>query len=260
MFGEYPPLQRLKAAKLAGFSAVEWLFPYEIPLKSIGDELGRLDLSIVLINAALGDRAKGHIGIGAIPGCEQGFKDEFKRSLQYSRDLNIPNIHVMAGKVPQKSKLSSAAILDKFRNTFINNLRWAKEQIADSNITLLIEPLNCLDTPGYWLTDPNAAIEIIDELGEGFGLQLDFYHTRMNGLSVEKTLRECYSHIKHVQFSNVPGRHEPQHGEINCDYLFEVLKQLKYDAWIGCEYTPRHTTSEGLSWFDKHRESQSSRT
>jgi hydroxypyruvate isomerase len=47
----------------------------------------------------------------------------------------------------------------------------------------------------------------------------------------------------------VPDRHEPDLGEVNYPYLFELIDQLGYDGWVGCEYRPRGNTSAGLQWL-----------
>ncbi|MET0982866.1 MAG: TIM barrel protein, partial [Telluria sp.] len=105
------------------------------------------------------------------------------------------------------------------------------------------------DVPGYFLTGSRQAAAIIAECGaDNLFLQFDIYHMqRMEG-DLGDSLRTLLPLIKHVQFADVPGRHEPGTGEIRFPYLFGLLDELGYDGWIGCEYTPRAGTLEGLGW------------
>ena len=58
--------------------------------------------------------------------------------------------------------------------------------------------------------------------------------------------------LRHVQIAGVPGRHEPTVGEINYPYLFDLLDELRYQGWVGCEYRPQADTWTGLSWAAKY--------
>jgi hydroxypyruvate isomerase len=62
-------------------------------------------------------------------------------------------------------------------------------------------------------------------------------------------LREFLPVTGHVQIAGVPERHEPDVGELNYPYLFDLLDALGYDGWVGCEYRPRAGTTAGLGWL-----------
>jgi len=79
-------------------------------------------------------------------------------------------------------------------------------------------------------------------------LHLDLYHMQMLEGHLAETLRENVGLLRHVQIAGVPGRHEPSVGEINYPYLFDLLDQLGYEGWIGCEYRPLGRTLDGLGW------------
>ena len=68
MFTEVPFLDRFARAREAGFTAVEFLFPYEHPAEEIARRLRDNGLSQVLFNAPPGDWAAGERGIAALPG------------------------------------------------------------------------------------------------------------------------------------------------------------------------------------------------
>ena len=65
---------------------------------------------------------------------------------------------------------------------------------------------------------------------------------------VATKIRRWLPHVGHIQVAGVPGRNEPDTGELNYDYLFRLLDELKYDGWVGCEYKPRAETIAGLGW------------
>jgi len=79
-------------------------------------------------------------------------------------------------------------------------------------------------------------------------LQYDFYHLQIMQGDHMETLKKNLDTIGHIQFSSVPGRHEPQHGELNFPILFDHLDEIGYDGWVGCEYSPKGDSWEGLSW------------
>ena len=47
---------------------------------------------------------------------------------------------------------------------------------------------------------------------------------------------------------DVPGRHEPGTGEIRFPFLFDLIDELGWKGWIGCEYAPSGDTLKTLGW------------
>jgi hydroxypyruvate isomerase len=137
-------------------------------------------------------------------------------------------------------------------DTYVANIRFAAAELAQRGLTLLIEPINDRDIPGYFLTGTRQAAAIIAESGaDNLFLQYDIYHMqRMEG-DLADTIREHLPLIRHIQLADVPGRHEPGTGEINFPFLFKLLDELGYAGWIGCEYIPRAGTLEGLGWREQ---------
>lgn len=247
MFGEVSDLERIKAAKDSGFDAIEWLFPYVHPISEIKTELSKHSVQLVLVNTALGTPRAGDRGIGALPGRREDFREQFSQALEYAEPLGVSFIHVMAGVVPDDHDR------EDYLGTFCENLRWGLAQAAGTDVELLIEPLNRFDTPGYLHTNTNQAMEIVQKVDFQVGLQYDFYHMQLMEGNLGATVENLLPYIKHVQFSSVPGRHEPQHGEVNLDFLFRRLDELGYSGFVGCEYQPKRATFEGLSWFEDWR-------
>ena len=246
MFDERDELERLGHAAKLGFKHVEWLFLFSRPEHEIDAKLNELDLNLVLINAALGDPRLGDRGIGAVPGREDEFRQAMQQAIDYASMLNVPMIHVMAGQC------SDPTLREHYLDTFANNLVWVVAQLESQSIQLLLEPLNRYDTPHYLIGTTSDALDVIRPTIVGIRLQFDFYHAQIMEGDLGRTLREHIGDIAHIQFSSVPGRHEPQYGEVNCDYLFNLLESLSYSGYIGCEYRPKTTVDEGMSWVEPY--------
>ncbi|MDE0224109.1 MAG: TIM barrel protein [Gammaproteobacteria bacterium] len=242
MFPDLPVAERMRAARDLGFSAVEFLSPYPDPADEIRRWLDDAGVRLILLNTPPGDAANGERGLAAVPGRQADFRDHFERALEYALALNVPMIHVLAGVVANDDREAAWSV-------FVENVRFAADRAAGHRIRILLEPLNSQDTPGYFLTRTDEArhcIEAIDR--ENVRLQFDFYHRQIMEGNLARRLADNLDIIGHIQFSSVPGRHEPQHGEVNLPYLFDLCDTLGYAGWIGCEYRPKTTVVDGLTW------------
>jgi 2-dehydrotetronate isomerase len=242
MYAEYPFPERFAAAARDGFTAVEYLFPYEYPAQQLAAWLQAHGLIQVLFNAPPGDWAAGERGLAGVPGKETEFRAAMHKALEYAQTLSCPRVHVMAGVKPST------------RGTFISNVAWAAELAAPAGIELLIEPINTRDMPGYLLNRQDEAHAIVDEIGNpALKVQMDLYHCQIVEGDVSMKLRKYLGlkSVGHIQIAGVPDRNEPDRGELNYDYLLNLVDELGFEGWIGCEYRPRGDTSEGLAWLKK---------
>jgi 2-dehydrotetronate isomerase len=248
LFNELPFLDRFGAAAEAGFKAVEFLFPYEYAAEEIALRLRQHQLQNVLFNLPPGDWVAGERGIAVLAGREHEFADGVAKAIAYAQALGCPRVHALAGIAPAGSDALA------LRKIYISNLQYAANEFAKHHLTLMIEPINNRDMPGYFLSTQADAFAICQEVGApNINMQMDIYHMQMMGENSEENIRRHLPHVGHIQVANVPGRHEPDQGEINYSQLFELLDELKYQGWIGCEYKPKTTTLEGLGWFEKYR-------
>jgi len=248
MFNEVPFLDRFEAAARAGFEAVEFLFPYDHPPEELAARLRAFGLKNVLFNMPPGDWAAGERGIGALPGREREFREGVARALRYAEALGTPSLHAMSGVVP------AGADRARHRGTYVENLRHAVRETAARGITLLMEPINPRDIPGYFLNTQAEAHALREEVGEErLAVQMDLYHAQIVEGDVTTKLRRWVRHVGHVQIAGVPERNEPDTGELDHHYLFRLLDELGYGGWVGCEYRPARGTAEGLGWFEPYR-------
>jgi hydroxypyruvate isomerase len=247
LYTEVPFLDRFAAAARDGFRAVEFAFGYDFPAAEIAARLKANDLAQVLINAPPGAYAEGERGLAALPGREHEFAAGIATALSYARTLGCPRIHVMAGVLPDGVDAERRA---RHRSTFVRNLRFAAGEAEQLSIALTIEPINPRDVPGYFLTTQAEAHAIRAEVGAtNLAVQMDLYHAQIVEGDLSEKLRRWLPHIGHIQIAGVPGRHEPDVGEINYRHLFALLDELGYSGWVGCEYRPLAGTSAGLGWM-----------
>ncbi|MDF1587299.1 2-oxo-tetronate isomerase [Marinimicrococcus flavescens] len=244
MFQEVPFLDRFGAAAQAGFSGVEFLFPYEHPAGEIAARLDEHGLTQALFNLPPGDFSKGERGIASLPGREAEFEKAVETALAYARALRCRTLHCMAGLLPDEAERGAREKL------YVANLRKAARACAAEGVTLLVEPINTRDIPGYFLNYQAQGRRIIEAVGEAnLKLQLDLYHCQVMEGDLARHIEAFLDIAAHIQIAGVPERHEPDVGEINYPYLFELLDRLGYQGWIGCEYRPRGRTEDGLGWF-----------
>ncbi|WP_342595739.1 2-oxo-tetronate isomerase [Salinicola lusitanus] len=252
MFNEVPFMERFAKAAANGFAGVEFLFPYDFEPDAIAAELKRHGLEQVLFNLPPGDWAAGERGLAALPGREAEFRESVDTAIRYARALNCPRLHAMAGLVPEAATdgVSRETFFTTARDIYLENLRFAARKLAEHNLTLLIEPINTRDMPGYFLNHQADGHAILEELNEpNVKVQMDFYHTQIMDGDIWQTYQRYRDGVGHIQIAGVPERHEPDTGEVNYPWLFEQLDENGYDGWLGCEYRPRRETETGLAWY-----------
>ena len=249
LFNEVPFLDRFGEATQAGFRAVEFAFAYEYQVRDIAARVAEHKLDVVLINAPPGDLDAGDRGLASLSGREHEFAASVVTALRYTQALRCPRLHIMAGVVPEGC---DDAERERRLRTYKRNLRFACQEAAEQNVTVLIEPLNPRDVPRYLLSTQAEAHAIREEIGmANLKVQMDFYHAQIVEGDLATKVRRWLPHIGHFQIAGVPGRNEPNVGEINYEYLFKLLDELKYDGYVGCEYRPAATTTAGLGWLYK---------
>jgi hydroxypyruvate isomerase len=244
LFNELPFLDRFAAAKAAGFSGVEFLFPYDFEKVVLREKLDRYGLSQVLHNLPAGNWAAGERGIAVLPDRISEFRAGVERAIDYARALDCRQLNCLAGIAPDGADAKT------LHRVFVDNLRFAAGALARHKIRLLIEPINTRDIPGFFLSRTQQAQDIIAEVGsDNLFIQYDIYHMQVMEGDLASTIRKHLDRIAHVQLADNPGRNEPGTGEINFPYLFRYLDEIGYAGWIGCEYKPKTATEESLEWF-----------
>ena len=245
LFNELEFLARFEAAAKAGFRGVEYLFPYAFPKERLAEELHKHQLLQVLHNLPAGDWAGGERGIAVNPARVGEFQEGVGQAIEYATALGCKQVNCLAGITPKDVSAEQA------RATFVDNLKFAAPKLAAANIKLLIEPINTRDIPGFFLSGTKQALSIMDDVGSpNLFLQYDIYHMQIMEGDLAPTIQKNLARIPHLQLADNPGRNEPGTGEINYPFLFQFLDSLGYEGWIGCEYKPKTTTTDGLGWIN----------
>ncbi|WP_163558760.1 hydroxypyruvate isomerase [Halomonas sp. NO4] len=248
LFTEVDFLDRFEAAAKAGFTGVEYLFPYDYPAADIKARLDEHGLPQVLFNLPAGDWGAGERGIACHPNRVAEFREGVDRAIEYAKVLGNTQVNCLAGIQPEGVSDAEA------RRSLVENLRYAAGKLEAAGILLVAEPINTRDIPGFFLNRTEQALALFDEVGsDNLKLQYDIYHMQIMEGDLAPTIEKHLARIAHVQLADNPGRHEPGTGEINYPFLFAHLDRLGYAGWIGCEYKPKAGTQEGLGWLDNVR-------
>lgn len=251
LFTERPFLDRFEAAAKAGFNGVEYLFPYDFAVVDLVQRLKAHGLTQVLHNMPAGDWAGGERGIAILPGRADEFKAGVEKAIAYATALDCKQVNCIAGIAP------AGIARPVLEETFIANLRFAAGRLKQAGIKLLIEAINPIDIPGFFLNTTAQALDIIARTGsDNLFVQYDIYHMQITEGDLARTIERNISMIPHIQLADNPGRHEPGTGEINYPFLFAHLDRIGYSGWVGAEYRPMTTTEAGLGWFEAARTAQ----
>ncbi len=248
LLSEMPLQQRFAAASALGFEGVEIQFPYDHPANELADLADAAGVEIVLHNLPAGNLSAGDVGIAAIAGREDEFARGVELAREYNEILGTKRVNVLAGKIPPDvDRKTAMAVLEK-------NVALAVDAFSGTDVTILLEPVNGVDHPNFLLQKTEDAVELIDRVAvENVMVQMDLYHRQIMQGNLVQALQQFLPVIGHIQFADVPGRHEPGTGEINFDTIFRILDKLGYDGWVGAEYKPSQNTAESLTWFETWR-------
>lgn len=243
MFNEVAFLDRFAAAAKAGFTAVEFLFPYDHPPEVVAARLKENGLTQALFNLPPGNWQAGERGLASLSGRQGEFRASVDIALTYARSTDVRRLHVMAGLASRKDPVAVEAYRDA--------LAFACDRAGQDGIDIVIEPINPRDMPGYFLDDFDFAADLIDALNKpNLKLQFDIYHRQIIHGDVLTGLQQLMPIIGHVQIASVPLRNEPGTGELDDLLVLRELDLLGYTGFVGCEYRPAGDTVAGLSWLD----------
>jgi hydroxypyruvate isomerase len=244
MFNEVGFMDRFGVAANAGFKGVEYLLPYDFPADDIAEQLEKHNLKQVLFDFPVGDFAAGERGIAIQPDRKGEFQDGVGQAIEYARTLNCKRLTVLAGLAPNDV---AATVL---QDTLVENIKFASAAAEPLGITVLLEPLNTVDTPGFFIFRTNHALAVISAAGSpaNVKLQYDVYHMQIMEGDLLRTIDANQEMIGHFQIADNPGRNEPGTGEINYGNVLRHLDEIGYDGWVGCEYKPAGNTVTGLGW------------
>lgn len=244
LFQDLPFYDRIDAAAANGFRGVEYAFPYAYDVAEIKRRLNAHGLEQVLFNLPAGDFANGERGIAADPERIDEFREGVAEAVDIAHELGCKRINVLAG-IANPARDGAYA-----RVTLVKNARYAAKALAAIGATLVIEPLNRIDTPGFIIGTTAEALALIAETGaKNVKLQYDVYHAQRSEGNVIATIRAQAERIGHVQIADSPDRNEPGTGELAYERILPVFDEAGYDGWVGLEYRPSLPVPDTFAWM-----------
>ena len=247
IFTEVPLIERFALAQAQGFKHVEIQFPYELTIEQIQSQLTMHDLTLCLINLPAGDLMQGGNGLAGVPGMELEFHRGLEQAIQYATALNVPSVNILAGKQPLDSDLLPCL------NTLSSNLKLACHRLSDHHIQPVFEMINSTDMPRFLVQNIAQAQEMLEAVQHpALKMQYDCYHMAMMGEDVLEALKENIHDIGHIQFADIPHRHQPNTGTLNYRQIFKTIDDLGYQGFCGAEYHPLGHTLDSLTWLKQY--------
>ena len=238
LWTELPLPDAIRAAKAAGFDAVECHWPYDFPAAEVRAALDETGLPMCGLNTRRGN--PGENGLAALSGREKEARAAITQAVDYAAAIGAGALHVMAG-------FASGQVA---QDCFVANLQYACDLAAPHGITILIEPLNRHDAPGYFLATTDQARALIHAAGrDNLRLMFDCYHVGRTEGDVVTRLADMLPLIGHIQFAAVPDRGPPDRGELDYDYIFGAVAALGWDRPLGAEYRTGGATEPTLGWL-----------
>lgn len=231
----------IRAARQAGFSAVECHWPYDVTPAEVNLALSETGMIMTGINTRQGVNGLDDFGVTAMPNREDEARSYIDEAIAYGASIGCLNINAAAGKTGGTKQAETV---------FRENLAYACEKAAEHGISILVEPVNQRDAPGFHVSRIERAIETIEAVGaDNLKLMFDCYHVQITQGDLTRNLERAMPYIGHIQFASVPLRHEPNIGEVNFLDLFQLIDDLGWEGYVGAEYRPQGTTDEGLTWL-----------
>src|SRR5271163_1721388 len=141
MFNEVPFLDRFEAAAKAGFTAVEFLFPYAHPAEEVGRRLHGNGLTQALFNLPPGNWEAGEKGFASLPDRFGDLQQSLRTALPYAQSTGVKRLHLMAGIANRGDRKAVEA--------FYKSVASAAEFFVPHGIDVVLEPINPRNVPGY---------------------------------------------------------------------------------------------------------------
>ena len=248
MFTDVPFLRRFEQAALAGFEAVEFLWPTREqlegrPVEDLAGLIRSSGLQVGLFNFDAGDMAAGWRGLAGVPEARDRFRDNLPVAIGLAREVGCRKLNALAGVA------ASTETRQPQLGALVEGLTEAAEAAGQAGISVMLEALNPVDVPAYLVLDSGTALDVIARTKQpNVKFQFDVYHARMAGEDPVAVIAAAGNAIGHVQFADIPGRHEPGTGTTDWAGVLAALDAAGYADWIGLEYVPTDPRSRDFGF------------
>ncbi|MDY8108737.1 TIM barrel protein [Fulvimarina sp. 2208YS6-2-32] len=242
LWKDWPLPDAIRAAKAAGFDAVECHWPYDTPAEAVKAALEETGFKMLGLNTVKGSR-EGDAGLAAQPGREDEARAAIDQAFAYGRAIDAGAVHVMAGTARGQDETACMA-------AFAANLAYACDRAREAGVTVLIEPLNPYDNPDYLLIGFDKALGMLDRVArDELKIMFDCYHLQITDGDLLRRFRRHADVVGHVQFAGVPDRSEPDRGEVAYERLLPTIADAGFERPFGAEYKPSGDTNDTLGWM-----------
>ncbi len=249
LFTELELIDRFKAAKENGFSAVEIQFPYNLIPDIIAAELAAHQLKLVQFNVDADDLMQGGEGLACVPEKKAKFQEALAQTVAYAQVLKPEVINILPGRCFEEHRLPD------YLATFKDNLLLAAETLQPLGIKAVFEAINTYDMPGFIIHSGEQMLAILNQLQHpNLFMQYDIYHMHRMGDDVIDFITRHTDKVGHIQFADYPGRGQPGTGKIDFQQIFSVIEKSNYPGWCGVEYKPVGMTCESFGWLNNRNE------
>jgi hydroxypyruvate isomerase len=256
LFTEQPLLDRPRAARDAGFDAIEFWWPWpDQPAPGDADvaafvaSVQDAGVSLVGLNFFAGDLAGPDCGVLSIPVRAQQFRDNIDVAVGIGDQLGVRAFNALYG-----NRVDGVAP-EQQDELAREQLRLAADAAAGIGATVLVEPVS--GPKPYPLRTAADAVAVVEAVRAGgassIGFLCDLFHLANNGDDVPAAIATYADLVAHVQVADCPGRGEPGSGELDIDGLLAELASRGYDGWVGLEYKPTTDTEASLAWLPRAR-------
>lgn len=249
VFHEHPFVERVAAAKNAGFVAYEFWGWSGKDLPALLDAQKAAGIPCATCCVASRDEARNRaFNKGCLLKKENAgvFAEMVEETYEFMKPFGIDTFICTTGQ--ELSYLTRA----EQQAALVSCLREGARVAQRLGITLVLEPLNVLvNHKGYYLAESKQAFEVLDLVDNpSMKLLFDIYHQQITEGNLIQNITNNIGKIGHFHLADVPGRHEPGTGEINYGNVFAAIAKTPYAAYVGCEYSP----SEGQTTVSSARE------
>jgi hydroxypyruvate isomerase len=252
LFAELPYLERVAAAREAGFTTIESAWPErEQDRAGLAAAVAEQRVDVALLNCSAGDTAGGERGFLNDDSRREEAEAAFADAAELAVAIGAPNLNVLVGRaLPEVPESRQRAAIVAALQSFAPLARAA-------GLRMLLEPVNSIENPGFLAPTPAAAVALIEAAGPEhagqLGLLLDLYHVARAGDDPARAIEQHRRWIGHVQVSDHPGRGAPGTGALPIWDLLEALRASRYDGAVGLEYEPRGPTEPTFAFMGDPR-------
>lgn len=258
IFTELPLGRRPAAAASAGFTAVEfwWPFAQAVPSSRAVDEfvcsIEDAGVTLVALNLFAGDMPAGERGVISVPGRQRELSDSLDVLVSIATRTGCRLFNALYG---HRVDDAAPGAQDELA---AQNLAMAAQAVAPFGGSLLLEPLTLGENGPYPLLHATQVLSVIDRVQRDCGISnvrmlADLYHLTRNGDDLDSVLTMDLPRVGHVQIADIPGRHEPGTGTLDFARAFRLLARGGYAGYVGLEYRPTGPSADSFGWLRQAR-------